>query len=72
MKAYSEDLRQKVFAALERGISSARANRLFGVSLPSVKRNARMAREGASLAPKKRSGQLPKIDEKGSSSWKST
>ena len=37
MKAYSEDLRQKVVEALERrGISKSEAARLFGMSLSSV------------------------------------
>ena len=37
MKAYSEDLRQKVVEAVERrGISKSEAARLFGMSLSSV------------------------------------
>jgi transposase len=40
------------------------AARLFDVSLSSVKRYARMARQGNSLAPKKRPGRAPKVDEK--------
>ena len=32
MKAYSEDLRQKIVVALERGTSKAQAARLFDVS----------------------------------------
>ena len=63
MKAYSEDLRQKIVAALERGMSKGEAARLFSVSLSSIKRYARTAREGRSLAPKKRAGRPPKINE---------
>jgi transposase len=64
MKAYSEDLRQKIVDATQRGVSLAQAARLFGVSLSSVKRYARLARQGGgSLAPGKGSGRPPKIDE---------
>src|SRR3712207_7963905 len=54
MKSYSEDLRRKIVAAVERGMSKTEAARLFDVSLSSVKRYDRMARQGNSLAPKKR------------------
>jgi transposase len=36
MKAYSEDLRKKIVASIERGMSKAQAARLFDVSLSSV------------------------------------
>jgi transposase len=64
MKSYSEDLRRKIVAAVERGMSKTEAARLFDVSLSSVKRYSRMARQGNSLAPKKRPGRTPKVDEK--------
>ena len=64
MKSYSEDLRHKIVAAVERGMPKTQAARLFDVSLSSVKRYARMARQGDSLAPKKRPGRTPKVDEK--------
>ncbi len=51
MKAYSEDLRRKIVDALNRGAPKSGAARLFGVSLSSVKRFARMDRESGSLAP---------------------
>jgi transposase-like protein len=52
MKAYSEDLRQKVVEAVEqRGTSKSEAARLFGISLSSVKRYARLARRGSPLPP---------------------
>lgn len=63
MKAYSEDLRQKIVEATERGVPKAQAARLFNLSLSSVKRYARLARRGGSLAPGKGSGRPPKIDE---------
>jgi transposase len=64
MKAYSEDLRQKVMQAIEqRGMSKSQAARLFGISLSSVKRYARLARRGESLAPRKGGGRPPKADD---------
>ena len=63
MKAYSEDLRQKIVEATERGVSKAQAARLFNLSLSSVKRYARLACQGGSLAPGKGSGRPPKINE---------
>jgi transposase len=63
MNAYSEDLRKKIVEALERGMGKSEAARTFSVSLSSVKRYARMAQEGRSLAPKKRPGSKPKLDE---------
>ena len=63
MNAYSEDLRKKIIEALDRGTGKSEAARSFGVSLSSVKRYARMAQEGKPLAPKKRPGSRPKMDE---------
>ena len=60
MKAYSEDLMQKIVDALKRGMSKSEAAGLFGVSLSSVKRFARMDRQGDSLAPRKPPGRPPK------------
>jgi transposase len=57
MKAYSEDLRKKkIVEALERGAPKTDAARSFGVSLSSVMRYVRIARQGGSLVPKKGSG----------------
>src|SRR5215207_7855238 len=61
MKAYSEDLRRKIVAAIERRMSKAQAARTFDVSLSSVKRYWRIASQGSSLTPKKSSGRPPKI-----------
>jgi transposase len=61
MRAYSEDLRKKIVAATERGTSKAQVARLFDVSLSSVKRYTRIARQGGSLTPKKGTGCPPKI-----------
>jgi transposase len=63
MNAYSEDLREKIIEALRRGMGKSEAARTFSVSLSSVKRYAKLAEEGRSLAPKKRPGSKPKLDE---------
>jgi transposase len=65
MDAYSEDLRRKIVEALEqRRMNKSEAARAFGVSLSSVKRYARAAREGRSLSPGKAPGKKPLLDEK--------
>jgi transposase len=66
MNAYSEDLRKKIVEALERGMGKSQAASTFFVSLSSVKRYCRLAEEGRSLAPKKRPGSKPKLDERSS------
>jgi transposase len=53
-----------VAAVFERGMGKSEAARTFGVSLSSVKRYARAASVGKSLAPKKRPGSKPKLDER--------
>jgi transposase len=64
MKAYSEDLRRKIVQAIEqRGMSKSQSARLFGISLSSVKRYARLASQGESLTPGKGGGRPPKADE---------
>jgi transposase len=64
MKAYSEDLRQKVVQAVEqRGTSKSQTARLFGISLSSVKRYTSLATRGEALAPRKGGGRPPKADE---------
>ncbi len=63
MNAYSEDLRKKILEALGRGATKSEAARSFGVSRSSVKRYAKLADEGRPLAPKKRPGLKPKMDE---------
>jgi len=64
MNPYSEDLREKIVEALGRGMGKSEAARTFSVSLSSVKRYAKLAEEGRSLAPKKRPGSKPKLDER--------
>ena len=63
MNAYSEDLRKKIIEALRRGATKSEAARAFGVSRSSVKRYAKLVEEGRPLAPRKRPGSKPKMDE---------
>jgi transposase len=64
MKAYSEDLRQKVVQAVQqRGSSKSQAARLFGISLSSVKRYTTLADRGEPLTPTKGGGRPPIADE---------
>jgi transposase len=64
MSGYSVDLRRRIVSAVESGMSKAQAARTFSVSLSSVKRYVEKAEKGESLAPKKRPGSAPKLDEK--------
>jgi transposase len=65
MKAYSEDLRQKIVDAIEqRGMPKAEAARTFGVGISTVKRYATKALRGESLEPAKAPGKPPKMDER--------
>jgi len=66
MNAYSEDLREKIVEALRRGMGKSQAARTFSVSLSSIRRYAKLAQDGRSLAPKKRPGSKPKLDERAS------
>ena len=63
MNAYSLDLRKKVVQAKPRGTPTSEVARSFGVGVSTVKRYAATARGGRSLAPKKRPGSGPKMDE---------
>jgi transposase len=63
MNAYSLDLRKKIVEAKERGTPTTEVAQTFGVGLSTVKRYAAAAREGKPLAPKKRPGSKPKLDE---------
>jgi transposase len=61
MKAYSLDLRVRVLAALDGGMSRADAVRTFQVSLGSIKRWLRLRQSGDSLSPKPRTGKTTSI-----------
>ena len=62
MKAYSVDLREKIVAAVGRGMSKAQAARIFGVGATSVKRYVKLAEEGKPLTPGKAPGKKGKLD----------
>lgn len=64
MNGYSQDLREKIVAAVGGGIPKSQVARTFGVSRSSVKRYVKKADHGESLAPKKSPGSAPKLDEK--------
>ncbi len=63
MRPYSEDLRVRIVKAVREGTSKSAAARLFGMSLSSVKRYARISQRGASLEPRKGGGRPPKTDQ---------
>jgi transposase len=63
MRAYSKELPQKVVQAVEGGRSKSQTPRLFGISFSSVKRYARLASQGESLAPRKGGGRPPIAEE---------
>ena len=63
MNPYSEDLRKKIVEALRRGTTKSEVARSFGVSRSSVKRYAKLVEQGRPLAPKKRPGSRPKMDQ---------
>jgi transposase len=52
MKAYSQDLRERVLRAIDQGISRTEVIRIFGVSEPTIKRYLKLRRDTGSLAPK--------------------
>src|SRR5215210_2902245 len=65
MSGYSEDLRERIVSAVEEdGMAKAEAARTFSVSLSLVKRYVNKAQRGESLAPKKRPGSAPKLEQK--------
>jgi len=52
VKAYSQDLRERVIRAVDQGMSQKEAARIFGVSPASIKRYLKQRRETGSLAPR--------------------
>ena len=62
MDAYSLELRKKIVDAKQRGMPTSEVAQTFGVGASTVKLYAAVAREGRSLAPKKRPGSKPKLD----------
>ena len=72
MNRYFEDLREKMVAAVGRGVSESQAARTFGVvSLSSVKRHVKEADRGEPPAPKERAPDpLRRWTRRLRSSWK--
>ena len=56
MRAYSKDLRVKVLDAVGRGMPRAEVARIFGISLPSIKRWLKRRRETGEVGAKVPSG----------------
>ena len=52
MRAYSEDLRVKVLDVVDRGMARKEVARIFGISLPSIKRWLRRRRETGQVGAK--------------------
>src|SRR3712207_901136 len=65
MKAYSVDLREKIVAAVRRGMPKALVAPTFGVGDTSVKRYVKLAEEGKPLTPGKAPGKQSKLGESG-------
>jgi transposase len=61
MKAYSEDLRQRVVDAVDAGVPRPEVARLFQVSLATVKRYLKQRREAGHLRPGRSPGRTPGI-----------
>jgi transposase len=59
MKAYSEDLRLRIVAAVDGGMPRSEAARTFGVGRATVKRYLQLRRETGALAPRPRRGPPP-------------
>ena len=61
MRAYSVDLRERVLAVLDRGMSRAEAMTMFAVSLSTIKRWVHLRRTGAALMPGRSPGRTPRL-----------
>jgi transposase len=59
MKAYSQDLRQRIIRAVEQGTSRNDVARLFQVSPSTIKRYLRQKREKGTIQPKRIPGRPP-------------
>ena len=60
MKAYSQDLRERVLRAVDQGVPRAEIVQLFGVSLATMKRYVRQRRDEGHIRPKAIPGRPPK------------
>ena len=64
MKAYSIDLRTKIVESVKKGISNSETARRFGVNRSTVHRYLKRLNHSGSLAPERRLGKHPKLDER--------
>ena len=60
MKAYSQDLRERVLRAVDQGRPRAEIVQLFGISLATIKRYLKQRREEGHVRPKVIPGRPPK------------
>ena len=60
MKAYSQELREHIVAAVDRGVPREEVAEVFGVSLSTIKRYLKQRRETGSVAAKPIPGRPPK------------
>jgi transposase len=60
MKAYPQDLREKVLRAMDQGYPREEIVKLLGVSLATIKRYVKQRRETGTVAPKAIPGRPPK------------
>jgi transposase len=60
MKAYSQDLREKVLRAVDQGYGREEIVKLLGVSRATIKRYLKQRRETGTVAPKAIPGRPPK------------
>jgi transposase len=60
MKAYSQDLREKVLRAVDQGYAREEIVKLLGVSRATIKRYLKQRRETGTVAPKAIPGRPPK------------
>ena len=59
MRGYSLDLRLKVLAAVDRGISRKEVVRTFGVSMPTLDRYVSLRRQTGGIGPPRTPGRTP-------------
>jgi transposase len=64
MKACSINLRTKIVESVKKGVSKSESARRFGVNRSTVNRYLKRLNQSGSLAPKRRLGQPPKLDER--------
>ncbi len=64
MKAYSVDLRTKIVESARKGVFKSETARRFGVNRSTVNRYLKRLGESGSLAPKRRLGKLPKLEDR--------